>query len=409
MIRVLAIVSVLAAFLSYVIYSPMPDGIAEPHKLMLFDGALRIQHHLGRVVSFFGIRSQPDMLRTVYENPLFGLQDPPKSMKAYFTRMDGIRVRVYEPMKRKTELLPGLMYFHGGGFVFGTLDLYDETLLNLARKLKIIIVSVDYRRAPEHKFPAAFKDCSRATRYLLNNAEQFNVDLLKIAVAGDSAGGNLAAAVALQLSKDINLPPLVFQALIYPVLQAVDFTLPSYLENEKATPGILADRRLIAWFLSNYALGNDSATDALLDGRAFSHIQRSDKSFTLDHVSHENIKSIFSKKGHSPPRMRNDSHISNQLYRIITNPTFAPLMAEDHELQQVPPAYILTAGFDMLRDDGILYLQRLEENNITVKWEHFHDGFHGMFMLGGGPVTFEVGRDARKSFIEYARHMLKFV
>ncbi|XP_077981908.1 neutral cholesterol ester hydrolase 1-like [Glandiceps talaboti] len=405
-----AVFVVFLGVLLYFIYAPMPNGIADPHKLRLVDAGLRALRHVAKAGAFLGFGTEPQMLRRVYDSGILGLQEPHKTIQAYFTIFDHVRVRVYEPVKKKEDYMPALLYFHGGGFMFGSIETYDETMMNIARKLKVFIVSVDYRRAPEHKYPTAFKDCARVTRYILNNAEKHHIDAMNVAVAGDSAGGNLAAAVALKLSKDYNLPPLRFQALIYPALQAIDFTLPSYMSNEQATTGILAGREQCAWFFSNYAMGNDSMTQVLLDGRAYNRVKSSEKVHILDHMDHENVPSMFQKTEHKPPPRKNETEdVPYKLFRVITSPSFAPLMAEDHELATVPPAYILTAGFDMLRDDGILYMQRLEENNVTVKWDHFHDGFHGMFMFGGGPITFEIGRHARKSFIEYARHMFKYI
>ncbi|XP_002730563.2 neutral cholesterol ester hydrolase 1-like [Saccoglossus kowalevskii] len=408
MIRGVVFLSAFILLFSYYVYSPMPYGIAEPTKLMFVDAAFRTVRHLAKAGDALGIQSESDTLRML-DTALY-LQDVPKNMRAYYHNFDSVRVRVYEPAKRKEEYIPALVYFHGGGFIANSIEMYDEAMLNIARKLKMVVVSVDYRQSPQYKFPIPFKDCCRATRYMMRNAELFHVNPLKIAVAGDSTGGNLAAAVAMKLSQDMSLQSLAFQAMLNPTLQAIDFTLPSYIQHENVATGFVNGRDNVALFYSMYALGNDSATESLLDGRAYNKIRRSEKVHMLDHINHSEVPTLFTKDWHESSEMRNDGDISDKLYKLVTNPFFAPLMAEDHQLlNAVPPAFILTAGFDMLRDDGILFVKRLEENNITVKWEHVHDGFHGMFPLGGGPISFEAGRHARKCFVEYARHMFKYV
>ena len=138
-----------------------------------------------------------------------------------------LRVRAYTPMgSRRGEPLPAMVYFHGGGWVFGDLDSHDPLCRELCNLARCVIVSVDYRRAPEHRFPAAVDDSVAAVRYVAEHAADFGIDASRLAVGGDSAGGNLATVVALTL-RDQGGPRLAFQVLIYPV---TDFAMdaPSY-------------------------------------------------------------------------------------------------------------------------------------------------------------------------------------
>jgi acetyl esterase len=156
-----------------------------------------------------------------------------------------IPVRVYRPTLDQD--LPALVYFHGGGFVICNLDTHDRLCRNLANASGSVVVSVDYRLAPEHKFPAATEDAYAATRYVAEHAAEFGVDPNRIAVGGDSAGGNLATVVAL-MARDQGGPSLKFQLLIYPV---TDFDDDSPSMREYSHDHFLT-RESMDWFIESY-------------------------------------------------------------------------------------------------------------------------------------------------------------
>jgi acetyl esterase len=230
-----------------------------------------------------------------------------------------IPARVYTPMQLRTVggLAPCLVFFHGGGWVIGDLDTHDVVCRKLADEGELLIVSVDYRRAPEHKFPAAVDDAIAATKWLAENAGQLGVDPSRLLVGGDSAGGNLAAVVAIS-ARDGNGPAISGQVLIYP---ATDFTMthPSHSEPETS---ILLTHSVIRWFSNHY-----------LSGAADVHDWRA-----------------------SPARA-------------------ATLIG-------LPPAYVLTAGADPLRDEGDEYAERLKAAGVAVTYRHFPGQFHGFFTMG---------------------------
>ncbi len=154
-------------------------------------------------------------------------------------------IRIYTP--QGTGPFPVIVYYPGGGWVIGTLDTYDASARALAKTVNAIVVSVEYRKAPEHKFPAAHEDAYAAYRWVLRNAESFGGDPSMVAVAGESAGGNLAAAVCLMARARGEILP-VHQALIYPVA-GYDFNTPSYREHAQAKP---LDKSMMAWFFEKY-------------------------------------------------------------------------------------------------------------------------------------------------------------
>ncbi len=223
-----------------------------------------------------------------------------------------IPVRIYSPAGNGPR--PALVYFHGGGFVIGSLETHDHTCRALANAARCVVVAVDYRLAPESKFPAALDDCYAATSWVAENGLAIGVDPSRIAVGGDSAGGNLAAVVAL-LARERGGPRLAFQLLVYPATDAACDTA-SCRENAE---GYLLTRRTMLWFWDNYLA--DPA-----DGRS---------------------------------------------------PLASPLRAE--KLDGLPPALIITAEYDPLRDEGEAYAERLREAGVPVECARYAGMFHGFF------------------------------
>jgi acetyl esterase len=227
-----------------------------------------------------------------------------------------IAVRVYRP---SSDVLPALVFFHGGGWTIGDLDTHDVLCRQLAAGARCAVFSVDYRLAPEHPFPAAVDDAVAATKYLLSNPGPLKIDASRIAVGGDSAGGNLAAVVALELKKH----DLAFQLLIYPATdQRCEFD--SHSRNGE---GYLLTREGIAFFRAGYLPDPKDWTD----------------------------------------------------WRA------SPLLAADH--RGVAPAYVLTAGFDPLLDEGRAYAEKLSAAGVAVEYREYADMVHGFILFGGALDT----------------------
>lgn len=167
-----------------------------------------------------------------------------------------IPIRIYTPDVRKPA--PALIYFHGGGWVIGDLESHDHVCRSLANEVPCVVASVDYRLAPEAKFPAAVEDSYRATEWIAENAVELGIDADRIAVGGDSAGGNLAAVVS-QLARDRKGPSLIYQLLIYP---GTDMRMgaPSIEENAE---GPLLTKASMIWFIGHYLRGEDDKVNPL--------------------------------------------------------------------------------------------------------------------------------------------------
>ena len=225
-----------------------------------------------------------------------------------------IPVRVYRPSL--ADRLPAVMFFHGGGFVLCGLDSHDRECRSLANQSGCVVIAVDYRLAPEHRYPAAAEDCYAATRYVADHADEFGIDAGRIAVCGDSAGGNLAAVVAL-MARDRGLS-LRYQVLVYPLTDFTDDS-PSIREFN----GVFLSVEQMDWFADSYV------------PRAADRLQ----------------------------------------------PYASPLLASD--LRGLPPAYVITAECDMLRDQGEAYVRKLREAGVSVESKRYDGMIHPFFSLGG--------------------------
>ncbi|ERG88009.1 MAG: esterase/lipase [halophilic archaeon J07HX5] len=255
-----------------------------------------------------------------------GEPEPVESVTEQKIRAYGrdIRVRIYDPVPDAT--LPAVVYFHGGGWVCGNLDTHDSVARALAARGETVVVSVDYRKAPEHKFPAAVEDAHTATKWVAANAGDIGAGN-GLAVAGESAGGNLAAVVA-QLANDsaLGAPAIDHQLLLYPVTNH-SYDTTSYETNRE---GYFLTRRAMVWFWNHYL--RDDALGA--DGQ---------------------------------------------------NPLASPLHGA---LAGLPPATVFTSGYDPLRDEGFQYVEALTEAGVDVEHTNYEGAIHdfaNMVDLDGAP------------------------
>ena len=221
-----------------------------------------------------------------------------------------VPIRVYTP--EGSGPFPVLVYFHGGGFWMGSIETEDSACRLLTNAAGCVVVSVGYRLAPENRFPTAVEDGYAAIRWVAENASAMNADRARIAVGGASAGGNVAAVVAL-MARDRGTPRLIYQLLMYPVLDYA-FDTPSYQENAE---GYMLTKDAMAWCWSLYL-----RTEA--DGR---------------------------------------------------NPYASPLQAKD--LSDLPPVLVITAEYDPLRDEGEAYAARLRQAGVPVVCQRHEDAIHG--------------------------------
>lgn len=238
------------------------------------------------------------------------------------------------------KALPILVYFHGGGFVVNNLDTHDAICRNLANNGECIVVSVDYARAPEYQYPLALKQCYETTLWVAQNAAGIGGDPARIAVGGDSSGGTLAAAITL-MARDFMTLKICFQLLLYPVL---DYYLPGTPSYKKFSTGYSLTRQIMIWFFDHYLPGE------------------------LD---------------------RDD-------------PYLFPVRAKSHE--SLPPALIITAEYDLLRDEAEHYATLLEKAGGSVTLKRYCGMIHGFIIMHktidtGKTALADAGAVLKKQFV----------
>ena len=241
-----------------------------------------------------------------------------------------IRLRIYSPKtphgNTRSEPLPVTLFFHGGGMMVGSLELYDTICQRLCDRSGIIIISVDYRLAPEHKYPCAINDSYAALVWTQKNAHTFGGGPEKLAVAGDSAGGMLAAVMT-QMCRDHGGPKLAFQLLIYPAV-GKRREYGSYREFAK---GYFGEPGQLAWFYAQFLT--------------------------------------------SPEQM--------------DDPRVSPILADD--FSSLPPAFILSAGYDILRDEAEHYAELLAQAGVPTELHRYESSFHPFLNAAG---VIDVGKQA---------------
>lgn len=259
----------------------------------------------------YAVKRTLNKSRKLSELPLISLADI-QDCKIPMRDGKDITIRVYRPTMEKH--LPVIVYYHGGGFVINDLDTHEGICRLLAKNNQAVVVSVDYRLAPEFKFPIPANDCYDATVWVAENAEQLGIDPQRLVVMGDSAGGNLATVVAM-MAKEQKSIDIVAQVLIYPCTDG-RLQQPSVTKNGK---GLLLTKDLMQWFMEHY-----------LD--------------TPEDVNH---------------------------------PYFSPLLAED--VTNLPPAFIMTAQYDPLVDEGRLYAEKLQAAGVPTEYTMYKGMIHAFF------------------------------
>lgn len=284
----------------------------------------------------------PDQIRENLRKMLSGMQFPdlPQVVARDISIPDAdrqIAARTYHPDRHGP--LPVIVHFHGGGWVVGSLETHDPFCRYLCELAEAVIVSVDYRLAPEHKFPAAVIDAEAATRWVLEHAAELDGDPQRVFVSGDSAGGNLAASVALLLREEALLRG---QLLLFPVIDAAPEEYPSYQAN---ATGYGLEAESMRWYIDRYV--ND-------------------------------------------PEQRLD-------------PRLAPIRAAD--LRGLPPALVMTGEYDVLRDEGIRYAERLEQAGVAVTHIHYGDMHHNFPVWPLTVAALPQSYEARKEMAGWIRRI----
>uniref|UniRef100_H0V2I2 Arylacetamide deacetylase n=1 Tax=Cavia porcellus TaxID=10141 RepID=H0V2I2_CAVPO len=290
------------------------------------------------------------------------------------TTFDNVPVCVYVPKRKVDAQRRAVFYIHGGSWCSGSPALYSYDLLSrwTAERLDAVVISVDHRLVPKYHFPIQFEDTYNALRWFLNRnvLENYGVNPERICVSGDSSGGNVAAAVTQQLASDPEVKTkLKIQALIYPALQTLDLDSPSFRENAHMP---ILSKSLLVRYWSEYFTTDRSLEKAMLSNQYVPE----ESSHLFKFVNWSSLLPERFRKGHVYSNPTYGSSELSQKYPGFLDVRAAPLLADDSELRSLPLTYVLTCQYDVLRDDGLMYVTRLRNAGVQVAHNHVEDGFH---------------------------------
>ncbi|KAL7832442.1 hypothetical protein AOLI_G00299900 [Acnodon oligacanthus] len=408
-VKLLCVWSVCSALsAAYLLYLPLPSALSEPLKLMVVDAAFRWSKQAGDIGQSLGLVHHIRLINTLVTRFESLIPLDYEHIQTEDTEFSGVQVRVYQPSVNTQDGLRGaVVFFHGGGWSHGApkLGSYDLLCKKMASELKAVVVTVDYRMAPDVRFPVQFEECLQACRFFLQPEvlRLYSVDPQRVAVCGDSAGGNLAAAVAQQIGRDNSTAgKFKLQVLIYPVLQALDFNTASYQQNQKIP---ILYRELMAQYWLEYLGADPELIHSLLLNN---HTAR-DQELADPHRAKLDWTRVLPKdvtKHYKPVVPATGSPGILQRVPGLLDVRAAPLLADLEALRSAPRAYIMTGEHDVLRDDGLMYVRRLQQAGVSVTSRHYEDGFHGCFSFAFWPLYFAVGIQVVDDCIAWLRDHL---
>ncbi|XP_051846804.1 arylacetamide deacetylase-like 4 [Antechinus flavipes] len=337
--------------------------------------ALRLAVVVGKICEKLGICSVPKCIRVLlfFYFLLTPIKKDPKVVVKNLC-FGTIPVRLYQPKAASTSLRKGIIFFHGGGVVIGSLDDYNSLCCFLSRETDSVVLSVGYRLAPEHRHPSALNDCIAAFIHFLKTLETYSVDPFHIILCGDSSGGAVTATICQTVMSQSDLPKIRAQILIYPYLQGFNFQLPSYQQYKNV---LFLTRDVAIFCIFQYFDIPLSWKTAILNG---AHLSPEMRKKCEEMINADNIPKRFKERGYQPMSF---SPFNEEVYmesKQLLNTISSPLTADDDIIAQLPQTLLVSCEFDILRDDTLLYKKRLEDQGVPVSWHHIEDGFHGVLL-----------------------------
>ncbi|XP_021485111.1 arylacetamide deacetylase-like 3 [Meriones unguiculatus] len=346
----------------------IPKGITHPVRLRILSCLLQLTMTWGMIFEKLGLCYAPQFASFLHDlKPL--KRDP--DVVVTNLHFGTIPVKLYKPKEPSTIPRPGIIFFHGGGTILGSLRTHHNVCLRLSKDCGSVVVSVGYRKSPMYKYPVMKDDCVAATTHFLKSLHVYGVDPDRVVVCGDSIGGNAAAVICQIFLNQTDLPRIRAQILIYSTLQSVDFQSPSYQQN--------AHIPLLTWDLAFYCwcchLGVSPSWKSVV--KNCMHLPPEVWQKFRKWLGSENIPERFKKRGYQPIPL---GPVNEDAYReanTATDNVCSPLLAEDDIVSRLPETCIVSCEYDLLRDHSLLYKKRLEDLGVPVTWHHMEDGFHG--------------------------------
>ncbi|XP_027803259.2 arylacetamide deacetylase-like 4 [Marmota flaviventris] len=350
----------------------VPPAVRHPVRFWVLHCLMQLTVTWGYILEKLGICSMPRFVRFLQDRLTIKNN---REVVVTDLRFGTIPVRLFRPKAASSSPRRGILFYHGGASIFGSLDSYHNVCSFLARETDSVLLSVGYRKALEHHYPVAITDCLNASIYFLKTLEAYGVDPSRVVACGDSIGGMIVAIITQTLVGRTDLPQLRAQVLVYPVIQAINLQLPSFQQNQNVP---FLSVQLMMTCVCSYLAIDLSWKDAILKGAC---IPRDFWNKYRKWLSSDNLPKRFRTKGQQPETLAPFNEAAYLETKHILDVENAPLIAEDKIIAQLPEAFLVSCELDMLRDDSLLYKKRLEDQGVRVTWYHVEDGFHGCLVL----------------------------
>ncbi|XP_053431500.1 arylacetamide deacetylase-like 4 [Nycticebus coucang] len=350
----------------------IPSALQHPAKLRFLHCMFLYVMTLGYIFEKLGICSMPKFFCLAHD--IMRVKKDP-ALVVTNLHFGTIPVRLFQPKAASSRPRRGIIFYHGGGAMFGSLDSYHNLCFFLAQETDSVLLMIGYRKFPDHHTPIVSQDCLNASIHFLRCLDTYGVDPSRVVLCGESVGGGAVAFIAQTLVGISDLPRIRAQVLIYPVVQVINLHLPS-TEQNRFVPFLSQDFVMTA--ICNYLAIDTSWKEAILTGAFIppDTWRKYKKWFSSD-----NIPKRFKSRG---PPSRFPAPYNEAAYletKHLFNKEHSPLMADDETMAQLPEAFLVTCEYDFFRDDSLLYKKRLEDLGVRVTWYHVEDGFHGSLIL----------------------------
>lgn len=402
------VMAVVVASIFYLLHVPIPEGLDSKeqsfYRFMFY--FTNVYFRLGRLYSY--VNGKPYVVNCRIAGKAF-LPKPKQDVHSHIqvsTVFYGeAKVRQYRNLKQTPgKKCPALIYIHGGGYVLGHPRAYDNFLRSLCDELGCYIAALYYPLAPEHTFPGPYQHCFDASKWFLKNCHKFLVDPTRVAIAGDSAGGQLAASVVQDLAKDHSVSNVKLQILIYAPFQWLDMNSPSYQEVKKLHgSNITVGNVALSSFVSFYLTGREdwAFVQALSQNKMMSN--RTRNSSVMKRIDHGLLSSKYTNSLSYEGIISGmcDRDLSTQFEDLLLDYRLSPITGD---VAGVPMAYVVSCGLDCLRDDSFWYCMHLENAGVRVVHKHYKTGIHGMLTFP--EETLPLAGEMRRNIVLFLKENL---
>ncbi|KFO31620.1 arylacetamide deacetylase-like 4 [Fukomys damarensis] len=373
----------------------LPSAISHPVKLQILHCILLLVVTWGNILEKLKICSMPHFC--CFLQDIFVVKE---NLNVVVTdlRFGTIPVRLFQPQTVSSSPRRGIVFYHGGGAMFGSLDSYHNLCSFLSRETDSVVLLVGYRQLPDHHHPVLIQDCLTATVHFLINLSAYGVDPSRVVLCGDSMGGWAVVMVIQALVNRTDLPHIRAQILIYTVIQCINLQLPSHQQNKNVPP---FTQEFMLMCVCKYFAIDFSWREAMLSGACIhpDHWKKYRK-----WLSSDNIPKRYKKKYHEAPFPGPFDEAAYLETKQALDVKVTPILVDDEIIAQLPEAFLVSCENDILRDDTLLYKKRLEDQKVPVSWYHAEDGFHGCVSLFSNKVfSFPCTQNIMNAVVSYIK------